>query len=242
MHNNHDTFILKPVKDIYKEALAATNVITKGIEVFPLYEYMMQSIFLKTTGAQEQKLKCICWEIATYDYRFRYQKFRKGMGIGECSDYEDKKMVFSSILNEIVILGDKYENPAKPNIQQIKDEIIEYHERSFFSGIAAKELSFFKQERTILNENQFLTKANNGNIILFQNLLKEKFDKCVYEHRNRCAHNTLSYQENLPTLNELADPDYKYNNYFFRFAILFILDSIITKAYKYYLDLREASV
>ena len=31
----------------------------------------MQSIFMKMTGAQEQKMKCICWEIATIDFDLR---------------------------------------------------------------------------------------------------------------------------------------------------------------------------
>ena len=41
----------------------------------------------------------------------------------------------------------------------------------------------------------------------------------VYQHRNRCAHNTLSYQSNKPELDSLAEDDginnnaYNHNHY-----------------------------
>ena len=46
-----------------------------------LKDYFLSSIFLRMTGAQEQKLKCICWEIATHNYDFRYEYMKKVWGI-----------------------------------------------------------------------------------------------------------------------------------------------------------------
>jgi hypothetical protein len=40
----------------------------------------MQSIFIKMTGFQEQKLKCIVWELATDDYEYRYHKLTDKLG------------------------------------------------------------------------------------------------------------------------------------------------------------------
>lgn len=65
------------------------------------------------------------------------------------------------------------------------------------------------------------------------------YDK-VYRHRNRCAHNTLSYQDNLPTLNKLLDNDYIYENYFLRYAILILIDKIVIALYKQYLSAMES--
>lgn len=58
--NPHKSFILTPVSDILKEAVQAINPIGSGIETYPLSDYLMQSIFIKMTGAQEQKNEMHC--------------------------------------------------------------------------------------------------------------------------------------------------------------------------------------
>ena len=91
---------------------------------------------------------------------------------------------------------------------------------------------------------QLLVQGKNNSVSLFQEHkdgigggykdLVFIYDK-VYRHRNRCAHNTLSYQENLPTLNKLMDNDYVYENYFLRYAMLTLIDSVTVTLYKNYL-------
>ena len=66
--SKHRDFILMPIDKILKEAIFATNAVGFTIKAYPLYDYIMQSIFIKMTGFQEQKLKCIVWELATDDY------------------------------------------------------------------------------------------------------------------------------------------------------------------------------
>lgn len=61
----------------------------------------------------------------------------------------------------------------------------------------------------------------------------------LYKHRNRVAHNTFSYQQNLPTLNTLIQENYKYNNYFLYFFILILIDNIFIDLYKKYLEAVE---
>ena len=87
---NHNNFILSPVSEILKDMVSASSGIGNGIESFPLFEYIMQSTFLKITGAQEQKMKCIVWELATHDYEYRYMRFTKNQ-LGECSNYSEKQ-------------------------------------------------------------------------------------------------------------------------------------------------------
>ena len=86
-NNTHTKFILTPILSILKESIIACRGIGIGIETQALSEYVLQTTFLKMTGALEQKMKCICWEIASNDYEYRYQYLKKNYG--ECSSYKD---------------------------------------------------------------------------------------------------------------------------------------------------------
>ncbi len=57
----------------------------------------------------------------------------------------------------------------------------------------------------------------------------------LYKQRNRVAHNTLSYQQNLPTLKTLLNENYQYDNYFIYFSILVLIDNIFISLYEHYL-------
>ena len=61
----------------------------------------------------------------------------------------------------------------------------------------------------------------------------------LYKHRNRCAHNTSSYQQNLPTLMVLSTPENIYENYFIRFSILMLIDNIFVLLYQKYLNVKH---
>src|SRR4051794_244295 len=95
----HTDFILAPITNILSEIVHANAGIGDGLETYPLYEYIMQSVFLKMTGSQEQKMKCICWELATNDYEYRYQYTRTG--VGEYSTYKDKNGVYQDLIEQI---------------------------------------------------------------------------------------------------------------------------------------------
>lgn len=101
MYNDiHGDFILSPLFDILKGGVNASYSLTAGIETYPLSEYFFQSLFLRMTGAQEQKLKCILWELASNDYQFRYD-FLHTKSYGECSEYKAKSDVFNDLVNAI---------------------------------------------------------------------------------------------------------------------------------------------
>ena len=62
------------------------------------------------------------------------------------------------------------------------------------------------------------------------------YENHLYKHRNRCAHNTQSYQQNLPTLKNLVNENYQYENYFVWFSILVLIDKLFIALYVKYLD------
>ena len=95
----HTKFILTPIFEILKDCVNATKGIGIGIETYPLCEYIMQTTFLKMTGASEQKLKCILWEIATNDFHFRYEFLKTSYG--ECSNIKEKNKIFKEMVVQI---------------------------------------------------------------------------------------------------------------------------------------------
>ena len=243
MNNIHSKFILTPLSEILKECINAVKGIGKGIENYPLCEYIMQTTFLKMTGESEQKLKCIVWEIATFDFEFRYEFLRKTQNYGEYSSLEQKKNVFKDLKKEIIkfsnqvvlqiLFTDSVKNTIKGKIKDMTDLIgtsciVKWQEREF--------LFFKKNFDSFFDINSFCKyDAKNQNLSFFDKT--DEYEKIVFRHRNRCAHNLKSYQVNLPDFSSFVDKNYDYQNYFFRFAILILLDEIFMCMYQKYLEL-----
>lgn len=93
------------------------------------------------------------------------------------------------------------------------------------------------QESIIIKESQYLNNPNN----LLENIIQEKY-KELYNQRNRIAHNTQSYQQNLPDFKKLSiEQDYS-RNYFLWFSILLLIDNIFIELFKTYIGLSESYV
>lgn len=229
--SNHTEFIISPITKILKDFMSANIGIGSGIETYPLSEYTLQSVFLKMTGAQEQKLKCICWELATDDYEYRYKRYTL-KPLGECSNYDEKKIIYKDLIDLIGKLQPQFDvNTEFDRNSLARDTITEIREICDNSNLSTwAEVAYlgFVNDTTLLPQNQFATPLN-----LFENILQERY-ALLYKHRNRCAHNTLSYQDNLPTLKELLQADVQYDNYFVRFALLILIDKIFIQLYKKY--------
>ena len=309
----HTEFILTPLMEILSDGVNACAPLPVGIENSALGEYFLQSLFLRMTGAQEQKMKCICWVLATNDYRYRYE-FLNIKKYGECSAYSDKKDIYKDIsslihgldnsFSPISILdsvplpegreteiesnwknsinsrrnneaakiiaqkeadGTKLTDEAKDRIQtsifnkpyplEELDSLIYAEKKSMFVRNIASRLEallenspltswdprgyqFFKEhyidvlskKQLILTENEFLG-----------NQLQEYYKQIVYDHRNRTAHNTMSYQKDIPTLSTLSDQSFVYKNYFYRFAILILIDEVFMMLFKKYRELAGES-
>lgn len=244
---NHNNFILFPVSDILKDMISASSGIGNGIETYPLCDYIMQSTFLKMTGAQEQKMKCILWELATYDYEYRYFRFTQNQ-LGECSSYDEKQKIYKDLIDQIEKHGRKEFNInfigkdllLNQTTQLIKDTFL----NSNLSIWAERSFNEYTSIWNVISCSYFATKDN-----LFSTAagisgkpkytLIEMYKEHLHKHRNRIAHNTLSYQQNLPTLNMLIKDEHKLNNYFIYFSILILIDNIIINLYKQYLKIIE---
>lgn len=238
----HTDFIRKPLLGILQDGIYACASIQTGIENYPLGEYFFQSLFLRMTGAQEQKLKCICWELATNDYEYRYEYLNKSKH-GECSSYSEKCCIYKDIIciikktQNTFAINDIW-NDKKSIIRNLIEEIVNHLQASGIIYWKQNDfLEFIRNYNILFQENQI---ANNENCLL-ENKLHELYDKIVYNHRNRCAHNLASYQQNLPSLESLCDKNYVHHSYFNRFTLLIILDEIFIKLYEYYLNLAEGN-
>ena len=228
--SKHTNFILTPIAEILNEFVSANKGIGSGIETYALSEYTLQSVFLKLTGAQEQKMKCICWELATEDYDYRYDRYTKKR-LGECSSYDEKNTVYKDLLAAVRKLQPNYDINVDFNHAMISQNIIADITNLFAGSNLAtwSEQAYleFTQNAQILPPDQFALGT------LFQSVLQARYE-LLYQHRNRCAHNTLSYAENLPTFKALYEVQHKYDTYFVRFALLILIDTIVVKLFQKY--------
>lgn len=253
----HSNFIYTPLSDILEDAANATQCIGQSIDVFPLCDYIMQSIFMKMTGAQEQKMKCICWELATVDFEIRYDLYNN-WNLGECSALSAKNKIFVILLKAISKIKDDF-NPnsaidKNSILQATKDTLIKFHRNSNINSFSSREYQEFikifdtiedKCIYQILDKNPLLfskcDNCSNHKTCTKQKMLDNMYSH-MYAHRNRCAHNLMSYQQNLPSLKSLSSADYIYENYYIRFALLIIIDLIITELYRIFEKEYQASV
>lgn len=257
----HTNFICTPVISILDEAVSAFKGVGNGIATYPLQEYIMHSVFLKMTGFQEQKMKSICWELATNDYDYRVKTFLNDRN-KTFSDYKEKNFVYNDLINEITKREPLFDTDLLINKISLRNRIYQN-----LNQIYSKSTLFITDEHSfqtidiqdLLPTNQFAVKVENIKKMITTNKLFENEENnssdvskkknndlykrynLLYLHRNRLAHNTQSYQENLPTLSKLADPMYKFDNYYVRFALLTLIDEIIILLYNKYLITLENS-
>ncbi|MBK9477706.1 MAG: hypothetical protein IPP56_14775 [Bacteroidetes bacterium] len=234
--NSHRDFITSPITEILIDVVSANVGIGNGIETYPLGDYVMQSVFLKMTGFQEQKMKCICWELATYDYEYRYKRYTL-KPLGECSTYDEKKIIYKDLIEQIKKHVPDFDVSVFLEKQIIKmntfSEIQDIFSETNFSTWSQKSFTEFTSNTSLIQSIHF---GNVNNLL--ENVLQDKYS-LLYNHRNRCAHNTLSYQQNLPTLKTILNDNYRYDNYFVRFALLILLDKIFVKLYGKYIEILD---
>ena len=295
MHNSSQRkFILTPRASILQDTVTACNGIGRGIETQSLGEYVLQTTFLKMTGASEQKLKCICWEMATNDFDYRYQYLKKNYG--ECSSYEDKSNIYRDLVKMICktnpgfsvagLFGDvdisakendiiekKIKNTQKNQekkkgrpLSDVEAQRLSDGMRAHWAknGICEKEranfsrIALFESMQDLLEgivggtmvaqweQHNYLNYIENwkglasGRFALGDVLLDKEYQdlytNVVYKHRNRCAHNLASFQSNMPTLKTLTEEGFVYDNYYYRFSMLLLLDEVYMRLYKAYVE------
>lgn len=239
---SHSQFILTPISAIIEDTNRACISLGNGIEIHPMASYIMQTTFLRMTGASEQKLKCICWEIATFDYEFRYEMFQTPLG--ECSNYKDKNSVFSHICkslkrHDVSLL---FDDAAKLSL--IKDAtkgLKKYLETSPLSIIFEKEFVEFKDycSSNPIKKTFFCNINRDKNISFLESDLKDYYDDYVYRQRNRYAHNLTSYQMNVPSFSQLVKTESEKNNHFRMMSLLILIDGIFIKLFEKFQDMKS---
>jgi len=206
----------------------------------------MQSVFLRMTGFQEQKMKCISWELATNDYVYRRVLLNNEDKLGECSSYNDKNNVYKRLVEQICNFDSSF------RVNGIEKREIRRNTTSNVKSIfhntnlqiwGQKKFKEFEDIWSIVSSSHFATE--NTSIFAEVNnsiSLKHIYVNHLYRDRNRVAHNTHSYQQNLPTLKTLSNDNYKFENYFLWFAILILIDEVFIELYKKYLTLLQESI
>lgn len=242
--SEHTAFILSPLSNILKEGFLACQAVGDGIESYPLCDYVLQSLFLKLTGAQEQKLKCICWDLATKDYDYRYEYLNR-KNYGECSNYDSKNGIFKDLIS-IIQKRDSTFNPTgalKSELSAFLLELSAMYDGTLMSEWQASEYFYYKSSFSsalpVSQIGQSQLKKGVTTYTLFQESIKDLYESVVYRHRNRCAHNTLSYQINKPDLDFLASNDAVKHNYFLRFSLILVIDRIFVVLFEKYLSLQN---
>ncbi len=253
----HSDFILAPVSDILSDTSTITHSMNWGIEMYPLWDNIMQSVFMKMTGAQEQKMKCICWEIATIDFDLRCEIYFP-WSLNECSQITDKRKVLNYLKKAIINLKKDF-NISSININDIwnstKNILDDFHANTSGMGFCEREYQeymeiFNSTGGSCLDISTFFKNCSNcahnrDTNKPFSCTIKKGLNEmysCLYLHRNRCAHNLTSYQQNRPSLEILSSIESVYENYYIRFALLIIIDKIMISLYstfqKEVVDLR----
>ena len=224
-------FIKTSIMEVLQEGIAAVDCMQDGgLETFPMLEYTLQSIFLKMTGYGEQKLRFIIWEIASYDLEFRYNLLKGEYSFGEFSKLSDKKNVYVKLCKEIstFIKTDILTDDVKNHIlQEIRGEMNLIFENSALKNAFPNEYERFFAFFSTWNADSFA----KGNELLRDNLVPI-YSEYVYKMRNRCAHNTLSYQQDYLGFEDMQKPYMVYANYFTCFALLLLLDKIFVYLFK----------
>ncbi len=240
--SKHEAFILTPLTTVLEEMITATSGINDGIETYPLWDYVLQATFTKMTGFQEQKVKCIDWELATNGYGYRISFVEEVKNRGTYSNYESKNGVYNALIGEIArYLG----RDIRDVITDLQNEIIIKPKEAVKQLLSNSKVIHCRQRDydEFLNcDNEFLNqffvlpeqKAKKAKM-LGENLEKRYKDE-IYRNRNRIAHNTLSYQQNLPELDGLRNENDLSRNYFFWFTVLVSIDELFIGMYKKYSD------
>ena len=252
MVSPHQEFITSSVTDVFREAAAALSSIDDGMMMLKASDYILQTAFMKMTGFLEQKMKCICWEIASQSYEYRHGVFFKERICG-FSSYKEKKSVLNDLIKELSRSNEGFEidkHKKQDIILRVEYDMDFFYNVPCVPKIYSRQFAITKELIKKIKPDDILPGANKGDITkteLFNGQVKGNgqgiitkngkidlqyaYEEIVYKHRNRCAHNTICYQRNNPLIDVVSSADYPFHNYLSRFAILDLIDVIFICVY-----------
>lgn len=231
----HTNFILSDIFDIIEEGFNSVATIPEDLTSYPIVEYILPTIFLKVTGYQEQKIKCILWQLATHDFDFRYKYLKGEFNLGEGSNWSDKNLVFGKLKEQIKkhCLSDGVtEDEAREVFNNAKDRFLNIVEGSKFKIWLPRDyerfLGFIRKFGDF--PNGYLHKGLLGD----HKSLRSCFDHAI-DHRNNCAHNIVVFQNNVPSLSMIKDDTESFENYFSRLFVIALIDKSLSSQYSHYI-------
>ena len=216
----HKDFILTPLSSLIEQTLRPLDLYKGQICNYIMKEYVLQTLFMKLTGCMEQKAKCILWDIATHDFEYRRDFLRDNSKQGEYSKYDSKNYVYRTLVNHGGIIDDQKKGELLTQLKDFKKDILV---ESILKVWLPREL------RDLKIKELFAIKRWAGDSLL-ESPLNDTIYESLYKHRNRCAHNVLSYHGNVMNpqkIKEVGDASYAT-----WFTLLVLMDMI-------YMDLYE---
>ena len=216
----HKEFILTHLTDLIEQTLRPMDLYKGQVCNYIMKEYVLQTLFMKLTGCMEQKAKCILWDIATHDFEYRRDFLRENPKQGEYSTYGSKNVVYGALVEHGEMIDDARKEELLTQLVDFKKKILE---ESILKVWLPREL------RNLKIKELFATKRWAGSSLLESPLYDEIYEK-LYDHRNRCAHNVLSYQGNVMNpqkIKEVGDASYAT-----WFTLLVLMDMIYMELYK----------
>lgn len=222
----HQSFILTPLEELLSETMASFSLYRGKPDNYVFKEYVLQTLFLRMTGAMEQKAKCILWDISTYDFEYRRSYLDDYKGFGEHSNYGSKKEVYKALLSQIsrTELADTAREKLVNKLKALKKEL----ESSILMDWLPREIRDFKVGE------QFKPTSFGCNSGLLESTLQDVYQG-LYEQRNRCAHNLLSYQGNVRPLSKMSRGKDS-GNYISWFCLLILIDWIYIELYREFVE------
>ena len=216
----HKDFILTPLSSLIEQTLRPLDLYKGQICNYIMKEYVLQTLFMKLTGCMEQKAKCILWDIATHDFEYRRDFLLGNSKQGEYSKYDSKNYVYRTLVNHGGIIDDQKKGELLTQLKDFKKDILV---ESILKVWLPREL------RDLKIKELFAIKRWAGDSLL-ESPLNDTIYESLYKHRNRCAHNVLSYQGNVMNpqkIKEVGDASYAT-----WFTLLVLMDMIYMELYE----------
>lgn len=228
-------FIFTPLADILATATESLGAIEEGMQSYPVADWVMPTVFLRMTGAQEQKLKCIYWDLGSMDLERRFHRILEKLGDMSC--YDEKRDLCSDLLS--FLIRNKFDFDPERDIDREKllvDAIADVKRACGGTMMQMWYPDYYKdyEEVTARFRAEDIMEWNEKDCKC-KELLKEELKKAfnaMYYHRNRCAHNSTSFQKNLPKFVVLSGAGAVYENYFIRFFVVILLDRLYMELYR----------
>lgn len=238
--------------------LNETNEMLSGVDwnmsTYPLYNYIMSTTFLKMAGLQEQKMKCICWELASNDFDYRYERFiEKGWILGTCADLNRKEQVYEDLCKQITNINSTFKGLPKDVKEKLVSKSVTtvtlFYQQSHLEKIAQSEFnyyyevfSFVKKCHIIENLKYLLSRRNIDCKYINNTIIREdsltKMYGIMIKRRNELAHNLTIYKK-ANTFSDLLQSNCKYDNFFIYFTLLIIIDNIFSELLNIYTSLQK---